>query len=177
MGTALLQVSDLVKSFRSPDGDSMTIVDTTRFALNADEQVAVRRGERFGQPFRSSAGPHPRRQSKAGDPRRVPRVAADWQVSVRREPQAKPTLARPAKRGQHARDLARLAGLEPATLGLEGIPSVMSRRLSFGAIAPRGEAVFGNIRPHSRCAEPKAITDRGSGFRKPARRLLGHIDA
>ena len=42
MGTALLQVSDLVKSFRSPDGDSMTIVDTTRFALNADEQVAVR---------------------------------------------------------------------------------------------------------------------------------------
>jgi len=39
MGTALFQVSDLVKSFRSPDGDSTTTVDIPRFALDADDTI------------------------------------------------------------------------------------------------------------------------------------------
>src|SRR5436190_16001248 len=38
----LLEVTDLVKAFASPDGESTTIIDIPRFALAPEEQVAVR---------------------------------------------------------------------------------------------------------------------------------------
>ncbi len=41
-GAVLLDVTDLKKSFASPDGERMLIVDVPRFALAAGEQVAVR---------------------------------------------------------------------------------------------------------------------------------------
>ena len=41
--------------------------------------------------------------------------------------------------------LARLAGLEPATLGLEGTTSVISRRLYLGVIALPCKGVSGHI--------------------------------
>src|SRR5436190_1685280 len=38
----LLEVTDLVKAFASPDGESTTIIDIPRFALASEEHVAIR---------------------------------------------------------------------------------------------------------------------------------------
>jgi len=38
----LLEVTDLVKAFASPDGESTTIIDIPRFALAPEEHVAIR---------------------------------------------------------------------------------------------------------------------------------------
>jgi ABC-type lipoprotein export system ATPase subunit len=40
--SSLLDITDLVKSFSSPDGERLTIVDIPRFTLDAQAEVAVR---------------------------------------------------------------------------------------------------------------------------------------
>lgn len=40
--TTILDISDLKKSFRTPDGASHTVIDVSAFALNEQEQVALR---------------------------------------------------------------------------------------------------------------------------------------